>query len=222
MKLHPDSNPMASFTVPNLGQFCYKKLFFVIVHSASKDEHLKHLQIIFDKPNEYGIIINPKKCIFEKTTVCYLGHLLSENGISPQPDKIKAVRGFFVTHHFSKIMVLFRSHQLLPHSRPQAGRSGHALDLFLQKRFHKRSKIPWTPEAEKAFHDTKLVLFRVINCSCRPTSTTKPLPEHFWIIMTTWIRNAHAILHLFHNGSTWFTQYSAPTMCALMFYHELT
>ena len=158
MKLHPDSNPMASFTVPNLGQFCYKKLFFVIVHSASKDEHLKHLQIIFDKPNEYGIIINPKKCIFEKTTVCYLGHLLSENGISPQPDKIKAVRGFFVTHHFSKITVLFRTHQLLPHSRSQAGRSGHALDLFLQKRFHKRSKIPWTPEAEKAFHDTKLVL----------------------------------------------------------------
>ncbi|CAK8690167.1 unnamed protein product [Clavelina lepadiformis] len=40
----------------------------IIVLSASEDEHLKHLQIIFDKLNEYGLIINPKKCIFGKTT----------------------------------------------------------------------------------------------------------------------------------------------------------
>ncbi|GFT12758.1 retrovirus-related Pol polyprotein from transposon 17.6 [Trichonephila clavipes] len=43
---------------------------------------------------EAGLKLNSKKCLFAAQEVKILGHLVSSNGVRPDPDKIKAVRNF--------------------------------------------------------------------------------------------------------------------------------
>ncbi|GFY48523.1 retrovirus-related Pol polyprotein from transposon 17.6 [Trichonephila inaurata madagascariensis] len=43
---------------------------------------------------EAGLKLNSKKCLFATQEVKILGHLVSSNGVRPEPDKVKAVRNF--------------------------------------------------------------------------------------------------------------------------------
>ena len=52
------------------------------------DENLhKTLQII----KESGLKLNKNKCEFRKSTPNYFGHVLSADGVSPDPGKVKAI-----------------------------------------------------------------------------------------------------------------------------------
>ena len=41
--------------------FCYAYIDDILVASSSEEEHLKHLQILFQRLQEYGVVINPAK-----------------------------------------------------------------------------------------------------------------------------------------------------------------
>ena len=42
---------------------CYAYIDDVLIASATPDEHKKHLRLTFNRLKEYGIIINPTKCV---------------------------------------------------------------------------------------------------------------------------------------------------------------
>ena len=48
----------------------------------------------FWKAEEVCLKLHPEKCKFGQSRVEYLGHVISEEGISPNPDKVKAVCEF--------------------------------------------------------------------------------------------------------------------------------
>ncbi|GFS62253.1 retrovirus-related Pol polyprotein from transposon 17.6 [Trichonephila clavipes] len=50
--------------------------------------------VLVEKKTEAGLKLNSKKCLFAAQEVKILGHLVSSNGVRPDPDKIKAVRNF--------------------------------------------------------------------------------------------------------------------------------
>ena len=66
----------------------------VIIHSKSVDDHLMHLEQVFQCLLEAGIKISPKKCFFFERCVKFLGHIVSANGISPDPSNSDAIRNF--------------------------------------------------------------------------------------------------------------------------------
>ena len=66
----------------------------VLISSSSPEEHLKHLEKVFDRFKQYGVIINPIKCEFGKSEVDFLGHKINSNGIAPLPAKTEAIRNF--------------------------------------------------------------------------------------------------------------------------------
>ena len=59
-----------------------------IIFSSSEEEHLQHLEEVFHQLREAGLEMKQSKCDFFKSQVHYLGHLISEDGISPLPDKL--------------------------------------------------------------------------------------------------------------------------------------
>ena len=63
----------------------------VIVHSKSPEEHLCWLQAVFDRFAEHGLKLKPSKCHFFKESITYLGHEISENGMLPGSDGIRAI-----------------------------------------------------------------------------------------------------------------------------------
>ena len=73
---------------------CLVYLDDVIVFSQSFDLHLQHLRLVFQRFWEANIKLKPSKCHFAHSQVNYLGHVVSREGIKPDPEKIKAVRDF--------------------------------------------------------------------------------------------------------------------------------
>ena len=62
----------------------------LLIYSQTEEEHLKHLQLVFEKFREAGIALKMSKCEFFKNKIEYVGHLVSDQRISPMRQKIKA------------------------------------------------------------------------------------------------------------------------------------
>ena len=66
----------------------------IIIFSKSVDEHLDHLEEVFRRLRDANVKLNPKKCSFVKQRVEYLGHVVTPEGISPNPDKVRVVQEY--------------------------------------------------------------------------------------------------------------------------------
>ena len=71
---------------------CLVYLDDIILFGSSFDTALENLSTVFDRLRTAGLTLKPKKCFLFRKSVKFLGHVVSENGVSCDPDKIKAVR----------------------------------------------------------------------------------------------------------------------------------
>ena len=74
--------------------FVFVDLDDLLVTSPDHKTHKKHLQILFARLSEYGIIIGPEKCQFGTTELSFLGHHVCAEGISPLPSAVDAIVNF--------------------------------------------------------------------------------------------------------------------------------
>ena len=63
----------------------------IIIFSRNEKEHLKHIEIIFQKLKAAGLKLKESKCDFFKREIHYLGHLISDEGIHPLPEKLDTI-----------------------------------------------------------------------------------------------------------------------------------
>ena len=64
----------------------------IIIFSQNKQEHLKHIKIIFKKLKKAGLKLKESKCNFFKKEIHYLDHLISVSRIQPLPKKLDNIR----------------------------------------------------------------------------------------------------------------------------------
>lgn len=64
----------------------------LIIFSESLEEHESRLMHVLKRLKEYGLKLSPEKCKFFQTSVRYLGHIVSENGVETDPVKIEALK----------------------------------------------------------------------------------------------------------------------------------
>ncbi len=75
-------------------QICLIYIDDIIIFSKTFPEHLEHLDLVFSCLRAVNIKLKASKCHFAYPQVTYLGHIVSRNGIQPDPDKISAVKDF--------------------------------------------------------------------------------------------------------------------------------
>ena len=63
----------------------------IIIFSKTKEEHLQHLEEIFVRLRKFGLKMKCEKCSFFKKHIQYLGHLVSERGFEPLPEKLESI-----------------------------------------------------------------------------------------------------------------------------------
>ena len=63
----------------------------VLVFSCSFEEHLQHLDALFEKLRAAGLKCHPAKCEFGAQEVEYLGHKVTPQGVEPQQAKAEAI-----------------------------------------------------------------------------------------------------------------------------------
>ncbi|GFR15331.1 retrovirus-related Pol polyprotein from transposon 297 [Trichonephila clavata] len=58
-------------------EFCIPYFDDLLIASSFEDEHLDHLHKIFSRLRDYGLKLNPDKCVLGKTSVKFLGCLIT-------------------------------------------------------------------------------------------------------------------------------------------------
>ena len=74
--------------------FTYAYIDDLLIASSSADEHKHHLRAVFQRLSEYGIVINPLKCVFRFKELTFLGHHIRNSGIQLLEDKVQVVQDF--------------------------------------------------------------------------------------------------------------------------------
>jgi len=67
-------------------------LCYIVIFARSPEELLERLRIVLDSLRDVGLKIKPSKCALFQRRINFLGHLISEHGVEPQPEKIQAIR----------------------------------------------------------------------------------------------------------------------------------
>lgn len=63
----------------------------ILVYSKTPGEHLQHLESVLQTLADNKLYANFEKCAFNNPEVEYLGHVVSADGIKPDPKKVQAV-----------------------------------------------------------------------------------------------------------------------------------
>jgi hypothetical protein len=66
----------------------------IIIFSDNLTEHLKHLESVFKQLSHFNLKLQLDKTEFFKRELLYLGHVISEEGIKPNPLKLAAIKEF--------------------------------------------------------------------------------------------------------------------------------
>ena len=71
--------------------FVYNYVDDILVASALPQEHVTHLHLLLERLQKYQVRINPGKCVFGASSLTSFGLIISPEGISPLPEKVKAL-----------------------------------------------------------------------------------------------------------------------------------
>ena len=63
----------------------------IIVYGKSPEEHNTALHAVLKRFDNSGLTLHPDKCEFNKSSLAFFGFVFSADGISPDPEKVKAI-----------------------------------------------------------------------------------------------------------------------------------
>ena len=73
---------------------CFVHIDDILIASKSFEEHLNYLNLVFERLHKAGLRLKPTKCHFLREQVPYLGYIISEYRIQPDPRKTEKAKNF--------------------------------------------------------------------------------------------------------------------------------
>ncbi|KAI4876309.1 hypothetical protein NFI96_032767 [Prochilodus magdalenae] len=155
---------------------CY--LDDLLVFASSESEALERLEVVFQRLRQHNLKLSQKKCHFLRTSVRFLGHIISGSGVAVDPEKVSAISGMSIADLMeddgitpsakrikSFLGMIFYYQHFLPNcsaiAKPlfalTAGQKRRNTKKQLVKAgtFRKLKPADWTPECVQAFEDLK-------------------------------------------------------------------
>jgi len=133
------------------GLKCLVYLDDIVIYGASLEDHNRRLEEVLQRLREHKLKLQPDKCEFLRKETVYLGHIISENGISPDPSKLEAIKNFPEPKRVKDIQSFI-------------GLAGYYRKFIknfskiakpLTKLTKKAEKFMWTTEQQNAFEELK-------------------------------------------------------------------
>ena len=75
----------------------------ICVFAETADQMLDRIQFTFNRLKEFNLKIKPKKSFFFQAEVNFLGHILSQKGVSPNLEKVEKIRDWPVPTSFKEV-----------------------------------------------------------------------------------------------------------------------
>ena len=145
----------------NLGKItalCY--LDDLAIMSTDWSHHLRDLDIVFGRLIECGLKLRASKCNLACKSVKWLGHVISELGISPCEDKIKEVKNWPIPKNISDIRSFLGS---VGYYR-RFIKNFSAIAAPMNELLKKEKRFFWSPECQKSFEElkTKMITYPIL------------------------------------------------------------
>ena len=115
---------------------------------------MRNLQLVFERLCQAGLRLKPKKCLFLRERVPYLGFVISKHGIQVDPSKTDKVKNFHTLTDPTSVrtFVGLASYYCLfvPHFA--------VIEAPLHRLTKKDAKLEWSEECETAFNRLKSLI----------------------------------------------------------------
>ena len=202
-----------------IGDQQYVTLLFyldnICIFTETADQMLDRIELVFSCRKEFNLKIKPKKLHFFQTSVTFLGHILSTDGISPNPEKVTKIKDW-PTPKTPKEVHSFVGHasyyrRFIPSFAKWAGPLVPAsFKQNICKGEMKKSDLPefqWTPACQEGFNQLKKALTEA------PVLVYPDYLKLFILEMDASLKGLGAVL--FQKGTT--TKYMSSLMPANLF-----
>jgi hypothetical protein len=83
---------------PYLRRFVLVFFDDILIYSTSWAEHLQHVAVVFNELRAHRLHLKRSKCSFGTSSVAYLGHVISAEGVAMDADKVAAVLAWPIPH----------------------------------------------------------------------------------------------------------------------------
>jgi hypothetical protein len=126
----------------------------ILIYSKNREEHEEHLRLVLQALREHQLYAKFNKCEFFQKQIHYLGHVLSEEGVVVDPDKIRSIMEWPTPKDVSNIRSFMGLEGYYRRFIKGFSKIGCPITA-LQK---KGTKFPWTHKCEEIFQTLKHLL----------------------------------------------------------------
>lgn len=133
-----------------IGHICEVFLDDILVYSQTREEHLHHLELILERLDLYGLTTAFDKCHFGKSSLKYLGHILTAEDTQAQDAHIQAIQSFAIPRTLKQLQSFIGTCNWLRDYVPNA-----AVVLAPLTSIIKQKPFKWSPTETEAFEQAK-------------------------------------------------------------------
>jgi hypothetical protein len=123
----------------------------ILIFSKNEEDHGEHLRMVLQKLRENQLYAKLNKCELWLKEVSFLGHIISEGGISVDPSKVKDVLSWNTLQNISDIRSFFG---LTGYYRRFIERFSK-ISMPMTELLEKGKPFEWTPRHEASFQNLK-------------------------------------------------------------------
>lgn len=126
----------------------------VVIYADSLEDHTRKLLNLFDRLDKANLTLQPEKCIFLRKEVNYLGHVITQEGVKPDPKKVEAVRKFPCPRNAKNVKQFLGLAGYYRRFIPQFSIISKPLTFLLKNDV----KFQWTEAQDESFNKLKNIL----------------------------------------------------------------
>jgi len=138
---------MNSVFMPKLDKFVVVFIDDILVYSENAQDHEKHLRIVLTRLREHQLYAKFSKCEFWLKKVPFLGHILSDDGISIDRSKVQEVLDWKAPTSVHEVQSFLGLAGYYRRFIPHFSKIAKPMNKLLQKDV----KFEWSQECEVAF-----------------------------------------------------------------------
>ena len=72
----------------------------ILIFGQSQAQHDTRLQAVLERHSTAGVTLNSSKCEFSKNQLIFLGHVITQCGVSADPSKTEAINQMEIPNQF--------------------------------------------------------------------------------------------------------------------------
>ena len=131
----------------------------LLIYGKNFDQHYSRLREVLDRLRKANLKLSPKKCHIMKKQVTYLGHLIVDGEVKPDPDKTKLIDTYPVPKSIKDVKSYVSLMSYYRKFIPKFAQIAKPLTSLLEK----NAEFCWTLECQRAFDYLKTSLSKETN-----------------------------------------------------------